>query len=528
MNPLFGSIGLFLFFVVVPFWQECCAADSAVKGAAVPFGFAEVQQRASDLARRPFVDENRTPPFLGEMDYDRYRDIRFRPEKALWREDDVDFTMKFFHRGFHFTRGVMLHVVADGRVKPIPYSADLFDYGQNRFAAEQVQALGFAGFQLFYPLYGDGLPREVAAFLGASYFRVVGRDLHYGLSARGLAIGTGMEDPEEFPFFREFWIEKPRPGESSITLYALLDSPSATGAYSFRIQPGPTTMIAVQTRIYARKPISKLGLAPLTSMFFRGENSGVPIDDFRPEIHDSDGLLIETGQGEWIWRPLMNPNRLQVNSFLDRGPRGFGLMQRDREFDHYQDLEAFYHRRPSAWVEPGEDWGPGRVELVQIPSTAEWFDNVVAFWVFAKPARAGDELQLSYRLLFAADLAGRPPDGRTLATRTGRGGIMGLDPRKRLFVVDFGGGRLEGLPPGSPVEAKITATSGRILNAVVQKNSFTSGWRVTFELLPDNESPVAELRCFLSVGGDVLTETWSYSWIKESIPERGASSSSSQ
>ncbi len=513
--------------VVVPAWQECRAADAASQETALTFGFAEVQRRASELARRPFTDENRIPSFLEKMDYDQYRDIRFREEKALWGEGGVSFRVKFFHRGFYFTRPVAVHIVEDGQVKRVAYSADLFDFGQNRFAKEEVQDLGFAGFQLFYPLYGDGRSREIAAFLGASYFRVVARDLHYGLSARGLAIGTGADAPEEFPFFREFWIEKPRPEQSWIRIYALLDSPSASGAYAFRIEPGATTTVWVQSRIYVRKPIAKLGVAPLTSMFYRGENSGASIDDFRPEVHDSDGLLIETGNGEWIWRPLVNPSRLQVNSFLDRAPRGFGLIQRDRQFEHYQDLEAFYHRRPTAWVEPTGDWGAGRVELVQIPSTAERFDNIVSFWVPEKSPLAGDELQFSYRIHFAADFAERPPGGRTIATRTGRGGILGLDPRRRLFVVDFGGGRLEGLPDGSRVEANVTATSGRILNAVVQKNFFTSGWRVSFELIPGEESPVAELRCFLSLDRDVLTETWSYSWIRESIPERGDASSSS-
>src|SRR5205085_6387853 len=155
-----------------------------------------------------------------------------------------------------------------------------------------------------------------------------------------------------------------------VTVYALLESQRATGAYRFDIVPGAETVVRVQARLYLRAAatqVATLGIAPLTSMFFSGENQPRR-GDFRPEVHDSDGLQVATGDGEWLWRPLQNPARMTVTSFAVRELRGFGLMQRDRTFSSYEDTEARYERRPSAWVRPLSDWGPGRVELVQLPT----------------------------------------------------------------------------------------------------------------------------------------------------------------
>jgi glucans biosynthesis protein len=261
-----------------------------------------------------------------------------------------------------------------------------------------------------------------------------------------------------------------------------------------------------------RYDVEKIGFAPLTSMFFSGEGTNRFLDDFRPEVHDSDGLLMATGHGEWIWRPLANPTRLRVSSFHDRNPRGFGLLQRDRNFDHYQDLESVYEKRPSAWVEPLGNWGKGVVQLVEIPMDEDWNDNMVAFWVPDEPATAGKEWRFEYRLSFALDQPGLPPAGKTYATRFGRGGVGGkIAPEKRKFALDFVGGRLQDLSAETPIDAVVTASLGKIDNISVQKNRFINGWRVYFELKPDGTTPV-ELRCFLKHGVDTLTETWSYQW----------------
>jgi glucans biosynthesis protein len=476
------------------------------------FTFADVRRRAETLAASSFAaPTDELPPGFQNLTYDQYRDIRFRPEKSLWRDEGLPFEVQLFPRGSIFSRKVIVNIVDAGEVIPIAYSNDLFDFGHNPVPENPPVDLGFAGFRLRYPLRQDSHYDELAVFLGASYFRAVGQNQVWGLSARGLAIDTGLSKPEEFPVFREFWIVKPDKDATEITVYALLDSGSVTGAYRFIIRPGRATTMEVKTDLFMRKTMEKLGVAPLTSMFYHGENTEVRVDDFRPEVHDSDGLLIATGGGEWIWRPLNNPAKLQISSFQDTNPHGFGLQQRDRSFDHYQDLETHGEKRPSAWVEPIGDWGKGTVQLVEIPSDSEKYDNIVTFWVPDKPTEAGQELAYEYRLFFELDDPGRPPAGKTLATRIGVGGAADLSPGIRKFVLDFGGKALEELAPETPVEAVVNTSSGKVTNTTVHKNEVTGGWRVFFELVPDNRNP-AELRCFLKLKDNVLTETWSYHW----------------
>lgn len=476
------------------------------------FNFADVRRRAEVLATQPFQEPStHLPDFLAKLDYDQYRDIRFRAEKTLWRDAGLPFEIQFAPLGFLFNRQVAIHIVADGDSKPVEYTNELFDYGRNQVPDTLPKDLGFAGFKVLYPLHTDSHYDEVAVFLGASYFRAVGRGQNYGLSARGLAIDTGLPKPEEFPYFREFWLEKPAKDATELTVYALLDSPSVTGAYRFAIKPGVVTQMEVKASIFARNKIQKFGVAPLTSMFFHGALNERFFDDFRPQVHDSDGLLLASGNGEWIWRPLNNPTRLRISAYQDNNPRGFGLLQRDRNFENYQDLEARYQIRPSIWVEPVGEWGKGSVQLIEIPSDAERYDNIAAFWVPEKPVEAGQQLEFNYRLSFFLDMPTLSPGGRTLASRIGAGGAGDLNPEIRRFVIDFSGESLAKLAENTPVQAIVSASAGQIQNVVVHKNTHSNGWRLSFELLPQG-SDRSELRCFLKLGNDVLTETWSYQW----------------
>ena len=479
-----------------------------------PFDFANVLRIASKLATKPYKENgNALPDALRDMSYDQYRDIRFRPDKSLWRDVDLPFEVQFFFRGFLFQKKVKINTIDQGTVTTVNYSNDLFDFGKTPIPKTLKPNLGFAGFRLHYPLHRDNYYDEVAVFLGASYFRAIGQQQHYGISLRGLAIDTGLPTKEEFPVFKEFWIQKPDKSAKEITVFALLDSPSVAGAYEFIIHPGAQTSIDVKARIFTRTAIKKLGVAPLTSMFLHGETTKLTIDDYRPEVHDSDGLLLTGGNGEWIWRPLENPDNLRISSFQVTNPKGFGLLQRDREFEHYQDLESQYQRRPSAWVEPIGNWGEGKIELVEIPSNSEKNDNIVAFWVPSTPVEAGQKLRFDYRLSLELEKRGQPPGGKTIATRIGAGGTVDLDPRRRKFVLDFAGESLEKLSSDTPINAVVSTSSGKIENKVVQHNEHTGGWRVYFELVPEKETSI-ELRSFLKMEQDVLTETWSYQWNK--------------
>ncbi len=476
------------------------------------FNFADVRRRAEVLASQPFEATNDAlPDFFKNLDYDQYRDIRFRADKSVWRAEGLPFELQFAPLGFLFKQRVAINLVEDGEVRPVAYTNELFDFGRNQVPANLPADLGFAGFKVLYPLHSDSHYDEVAVFLGASYFRAVGQNQNYGLSVRGLAIDTGLPKPEEFPWFREFWVEKPAKDATELVVHALLDSQSVTGAYRFVIKPGLNTQIEVKANLFVRDRVQKLGVAPLTSMFLHGAMKERFFDDFRPQVHDSDGLLLATGNGEWIWRPLNNPVRLRISAYQDSNPRGFGLLQRDRAFDDYQDLEAHYHNRPSIWVEPQGDWGKGSVQLIEIPSDAERYDNIAAFWVPEKPVEPGQQLEFNYRLSFFLDLPNLSPGGRALTSRVGAGGAGDLDPSRRRFVIDFGGEALAKLADDAPVEAVVSASTGQVENVVAHKNPHTNGWRLSFELLPQGGEP-SELRCFLKLGNDVLTETWSYQW----------------
>lgn len=478
-----------------------------------PFDFSTVEKIAQERAARPYVKSTESlPAFLAELDYDEYRDIRYKPEHTLWQKEGLPFQLQFFHRGFMYQDRVTIHLIDKNIPYTVAYSENLFDFGKNRSFETLPADLGFAGFRILYPLRKGKKTDEIAAFLGASYFRAIGLGQIYGLSARGLAIDTALARAEEFPVFKEFWIQKPSEESTELTVYALLDSPSTTGAYRFIIRPGVSTTLEVTSHLFFRHGVERLGMAPLTSMFLHGENTDYFFDDFRPEVHDSDGLLIGRGNGEWVWRPLNNPRQLRINVFEDTNPVGFGLMQRDRNFDHYQDLEAKYHLRPSAWVERIGEWGAGAVYLIEIPSDAEKYDNIVAFWL---PQTLSDEAQdwvFTYRLHFLLNNPSEPAGGKVLASRIGSAGTDEEDSKPRKFVVDFTSENLRALSKHAPVEAEISASHGRVLNTVVQKNTLTNDWRLSFDLEPGkNEGPV-DLRAYLKAGKETLSETWIYQW----------------
>ena len=476
------------------------------------FDLDDVASRAETLAGEPYANQQKKVPdwmLVGSMTYDQWRDIRFRADHGLWRDKNLPFQVQFFHPGLYYDRTVQMNVIDPDGVHPVPFSPERFDYGKNTFADRIPSDIGYAGFRIHYPIKNPNYLDEVIVFLGASYFRAVGRDNVYGLSARGLAIDTVEPSGEEFPSFIEYWLQTPTPDANHVVVYALMDSRSATGAYRFDITPGVETTVEVQAKLFPRRQVAKLGLAPITSMFFFGENTTRHFDDFRPEVHDSDGLLMHFDSGEWLWRPLDNPTRINVSSFATKNPRGFGLLQRDRDFANQQDIETRAELRPSLWVEPRGDWGEGHVELVEIPTTTELVDNMVAFWVPDTPLKPGKSLAINYTLRWYGDDPTRPPGGRTISTRRDRGTV----PGGFRFVIDFDGERLRGIPADRPPNGVVTAGPGQdaaeLVDQHVVKNPATGGWRLSFQLKPKSSAPI-ELRAFLTENNDVLTETWSY------------------
>lgn len=483
------------------------------------FAFEDVVRRARDMAAAPF--ESNVPALpepLSKLDFDTWRDIRFRPDKAFLAGNGTQFRLQLFHLGHLYQRPVTINTIRDGIATPIPYSASLFDYGRTKLDKPVPVNLGFAGFRLHYPLNAPKVQDEVIAFLGASYFRLLGRDQRYGMSARALAVDAGTER-EEFPFFREFWIETPETASDRATIYALLDSASTTGAFRFDLYPGVDTVLEVSLTLFPRRSDAKLGLAPLTSMFYIGENDHRFNTDFRRELHDSDGLLIHSGTGEWIWRPLRNPPRPEVSAFLDTSNRGFGLLQRDREFDNYQDLDLAYEARPSYFVEPRDSFGAGRIELVELPTDNEANDNIVACFVPEDPPEPMKPFTTAYRIIASLNLTRLSPNGRVLNTYQTTAAALGspepVTPGSRRFIIDFTGGDLAYFGSDPKLVEVVPSTSrGTITRSFLVPNPHIGGFRAAIDVQVE-PGQSTDVRAFLRSGSRALTETWTYPWRAE-------------
>jgi glucans biosynthesis protein len=472
-----------------------------------PFGFEHVKAEARKLAAKPFDDNAiHLEDWLRQFDYDEYREIEFRRDRSIWHDTPIPYRVQFFHRGGIFPNPVRHYMIRNGRSEPLRFSTDLFNYRALEIQGEVPDDLGFAGFKLLYPLNDPQRFDELLSFIGSAYFRALGRGNIYGLSARGLAINTSNFGHEEFPWFRAFWIEEPTSAaDANIRVYALLDSQSLTGAYEFVVKPGDPTVLEVQATLFTRKDIEELGVAPLTSMYLHGWHTPAAAGaDFRPLVHDSDGLAIHFNDGERLWRPLQNPPTTEVTKFRADAPRGFGLLQRERNFDHYQDLEAIYQLRPSLWIEPIAGFGAGSIRLVEIAHDSEANDSIAAYWSPDVPVKAGQELNFAYRMSWGGEVLDSHGGGRVVATRPSIGPYGGT-----RFVIEFAGPALEALPPDAPVSAVVSADNGTVGPAVVQKNPFTNTWRVFFDAHANGEDPVT-LRAFLKVGEDTASETWSF------------------
>ncbi len=490
-----------------------------------------VVNRARDLASKSYVaDANTLPASLDQLNYQQYRSIRYNPEKSIWKNES-DFEIQLFHPGFLYKHPVGINLVDEYSVhQHLNFDPQYFLYEREaeNLTLDSNNDVGFAGFRIHYPLNSKQYKDEIIVFQGASYFRPVGPGQNYGISARGLAVDTGELSGEEFPTFKEFWLKKPKTENSDnsgttsnqLQVVALLDSPSVTGAYKFTIHPEVNTIIDVRSTLFFRSDIKKLGVAPLTSMFLFGENKTRFYDDFRPEVHDSDGLQILTQNGEWIWRPLRNPKQLGITSSGLNNVRGFGLAQRDRDSENYLDTEAHYEYRPSLWIEPKGDWGEGRVELVEIPTNSETNDNIVAYWVPKQPVKAGESMEFSYRLSTFNEFPKNFQSAYVEKTRIGWAAIPGQDnpPPKahRQFLVDFVFPETNHLNADWPVNVNLELNGGSAKDVSVKKLPNENRWRVMFKVSPQNQDAI-DMRLNLTLHGKRVSEVWNYVWSPNAI-----------
>jgi periplasmic glucans biosynthesis protein len=486
-------------------------------GAPEPFSFDLLKKTAARMAREPYVGPSRpSPDILAKIDYEAWGKIKFSVDHALYANGPGRFPISFFHLGLFFQKAVKMHVVTDGQSREIIYDPEMFDMPADSPAQLLPKGAGFAGLRVQEARDGklDWHKNDWVAFLGAAYFRAIGELYQYGLSSRAIALDVAVAGKaEEFPDFTHFYIDESG-ADDGLTIYALLEGPSIVGANKFVMTRGKGVVMDIDQSLFLRAEISRFGIAPLTSMYWFSETKKPTAIDWRPEVHDSDGLAMWTGRGERLWRPLNNPPRIMASAFLDENPRGFGLLQRDRVFDHYLD-GVFYDRRPSLWVEPKTPWGKGSIQLVEIPTDDEIHDNIVAMWVPEKPAEAGSTMDIAYRLHWLADEPTPTPLARCVATRLGNGGQPGK-PRPqgvRKFMVEFLGGPLVTLPFGVKPEAVLWASRGTFSYIYTEAvpDDVPGHWRAQFDLTVTGSEPV-EMRLYLKAGGEIVSENWLFQY----------------
>lgn len=478
------------------------------------FGFQDVIDKARAKAGEAYQAPATVPPFLQELSHEQYRGIRFKPENSVWRESDSKLQVSLMSPGLYFKHAVKLHMVDGEGIHEIAYDKNNFVYTNEELARRVPPDLGYGGFQLTHSdADSEGGRRPFLVFAGASYFRAIGKNEQFGLSARGIAVNTGLPSGEQFPSFTEFWLMRPNARADALTIYALLDGRGLTGAYQFDIRVGDATVMDVKSRLFIRTDLEKLGVAPLTSMFFYGGHTARPVGEWRPRVHDSDGLLVHDGvTGEWLWRPLLNPKNLKIDYFNAGQVRGFGLLQRQTRFDDFQDFSARYHQRPSAWVAPKGDWGKGRISLVQLPSNNEVNNNIVAFWTPDQPVRQGQSLAYDYRLTFGAPTVSGSDRATAVKTFVGNGNRAsgGNVEGAYRIVVDFAGGPLKNISGDAAVSGNVVAEGeGEVIEQFVEYLSPVDRWRISILARPAADQPLS-LRAFLKKGEDTVSETWSY------------------
>ncbi len=493
----------------------------AAEEAPIVFDYGKVVEKAAALAQQPFEPQlQELSPDMLNLDYDQYRRIRFLPERSVWR--GAAYRIGFFHPGYYFKRRVLFRAVEPDRLRDIPFSPSYFYYDKPIvFSGHE----GFVGFKTFVPSAAAGVQDEFMSFLGASYFRAIARGLHWGLSTRGLAVNNGTNGPEEFPDFRQFWIREPKAGDQQFVFYALLDSESVTGGYEFVVQYGDTTTMDIRATIFIRKKPEVLEFTPLTTMFYFGENTvnkptlkpdyqptgkadfsmnktDFKRREFRPQVHDSDGLLLDTVSGERVWVPFDNPRSMTVRQFSN--VRSFSALQRDRDVNHYLDQEAEYHRRPSLTVIPKSGFEPGYVRLLQIPSADEYTDNTVAGWQMQNPPEAGGHVEVAYRLLWRGDEPNK--DQYRVVSTTVRPSPGSNETR---FAVEYARPETEQNVPVEELKPYIVVGQG----GQVKDIEFTPtarGWLVGFTIFKPSPAQAMDISCVILRGDKFFSEKWLY------------------
>lgn len=460
---------------------------------------------ARTLAQKPLIPLASTdlPEGYATLPVDQYSGIRAQPGAVIWTGENRGFTVEPLHRGYVFSNPVSLFTVEDGTIRRVAFDRSRFDYGRVNPPPPNVD-LQFSGMRI---ATGLEKPFDVAIFQGATFFRAVARGQVFGSLARALILRPGEQRGEEIPFFRAFWIERPGPASGALVVHALLDSESLTGALRMTLRPGEMTLIDVEMTLFARQALEHIGFGCTMGTFLSGSQSRRSFDDLRAAVHEVSGVQMLSGAGEWIYRPVNNPATLQVSSFIDENPKGFGLVQRERDPAAFQDDDQRWELRPSVWMEPLGDWGTGSVQLIEIPSESDINDNIIMYWRPKQALAPGSETTIAYRQAWCWQPPEKPP--LAIATRTRQG--RGSQGRRRRFLVEFAGENLADPALATAARANVTTQPGAVHNVRLWPFPDRKVVRVGFEIDPGTDS-LCELRLVLQADGKPISETWLNRW----------------
>jgi periplasmic glucans biosynthesis protein len=478
-------------------------ASAEPLGQPVPFAADTVLKMAIDLVLKPFkAPEAPLPSAFSSLTFDQYASIRRVAGTAIWSDERLGFSLEPLHRGFVYTTPVAINIVENGVAQKVIYEAADFDFGKLQPPAAQGD-LGFSGLRVLKS--SEQGFEDTAIFQGASFYRARARGQNFGLTARGLSIRTGDDPGEEFPLFREFWIEKPSAASNTLTIHALLDSASVTGAFRFTLRPLETTIIDTEMTLIARVAVDKLGIGAMAATYLFSALDHRRADDVRAAVYESTGLQILAGGGEWLWRPVSNRETLQISAFSDLNPRGFGLLQRTRSFDAFYDDDTHWELKPSLWIEPIGDWGEGDLRLLEIPGASETNGNVIAQWRPKAGMAAGTSLSIAYRQFWCWWPPSKPRLAICVSSRSGKIG------NRQRFAVEMAGEIFSDAEKAAAASADVQAAPGKIVSVRLFPYKDRRSIRVVFDLEPGSEA-YSELRLTLNIGNQAASETWLYRW----------------
>lgn len=484
------------------------AAQGFALGPPTPFRAGLVADMARAAAKQAYKPlPNDLPDQFSKLTYDQYVAIRAKPSAIIWANETLGFALEPLHRGFIFSSPVTINLVSQGQAQRVIYNTAQFDFGKIAPPA-RMGDIGFSGFGILVPQKDNGLT-QIATIQGASFFRAIAQGQRFGVMARALSIKTADSRGEEFPAIRSVWIEEPNLATDALVIHAFIDSESMTGAYRFTLHPGEATIIDTECTLFARAKVDNFGIATMSGTIVSDAIDHRLPDDTRLRIADVGGLQMSTGHGEWLWRAISNRETLQISTFVDENPHGFGFLQRDRAFHDYQDDDQHWEIRPSLWIQPIGDWGAGGVELIEIPNKSESNDNIIAYWRPQQPLAAGGETSFAYRQFWCWN----PPEQPALALVTDSRSGRGSDQKRRRFLVEFQGDLLGDAQQSAAVKPVLTASPGAVVFIKTYPYPNIKTYRTLFEIDPGSET-ASELRLVLENGGKPISETWLYRWTR--------------